>query len=581
MPEQTAAARTTPAIDNDAYLDPMKTATAAMRFLSQDARFKVTEATIRGNVYRVFENAPKSLVGLFEQGAAHSDRDFIIFGEEKTTFQGMWDDARRFANGLRERYGIGKGDRVGIAMRNYPEWCIAYFGVISLGAIVVPLNAWWKTEELAYAIQDADVKTLVVDARRLDFLKPIRAAVGLTLILAREEAEGADARFEDIVASGDPKTPDVDIDPDDDFCIVYTSGSTGNPKGVVLTHRGAVSAIMSYVFLSEVVQEARDGRPTFGENPGILLAVPLFHVTGSHAIFLLSWVVGRRIVMMYRWDANEACELIRKHELKNFVGVPAQSFEMIDAAGPEGLPSILDLGSGGAKRPPEHVRRLKERFPNVNPSSGYGLSETNAIGTVCSLSDYQRKPDAAGRPLPPLMDVKIVDGDGRDAAVGEVGEVCLRSAANFRGYHNLPEETARAITPDGWFRTGDLGKLDEEGFLYIVDRLKDLIIRGGENISCLEVEARAYEHPAVAEACAFAVPDDVMNERVGLVVYAKQGEAVDPKELRDFMAEDLAGFKLPERIWLSPQQLPRLGTAKIDKITIKKVALQQPPNWKA
>ncbi len=582
MSEQAAPQSSAPSepASGDNHLDPMKLAAAAMRLLAEDPRFKVGEAEIRGQSYRVFENAPSSLVGLFEFGASHGDRDFIIYGDETLSFQAAWDEARRFANGLKATYGIGKGDRVGIAMRNYPEFCLAYMGIVSLGAIVVPLNAWWKTEELEYAVRDSGVQKIVVDAKRLNLLKPIRERDGLTLILAREDGEGADARFEEIAAAGDARTPEADIDPEDDFCIVYTSGSTGNPKGVVLTHRGAVNALLSWGFLATAVTEARGGISLFGDNPGILLGIPLFHVTGTHAIFLLSLLIGRRVAMVYKWDAKEACALIRKHELTNFVGVPAQSFELMDAAGPEGLPSLMDIGSGGAKRPPEHVKRLKDKFAKANPSSGYGLSETNAIGAIASLADYQRKPDSAGKPVPPLTDIKIV-GDNGDCAIGEVGEVWIRSAANFRGYHNLPEETAKAITPEGWFRTGDLGKFDEEGFLYIVDRIKDLIIRGGENISCLEVEGHAYAHGDVAEACVFAVPDDVLNERVGLVVYAKEGMKIDPQHLRDFMAKDLADFKVPERIWVSPAQLPRLGTAKFDKITIKRLALQQPPHLKA
>ena len=565
---------------NDVNLDPAKVAGAAMKILTEDPRFKVTEAEIRGNVFRVFENAPPSLTGLLMAGAAHGDKPFLIYEDEVWTFAQTWEQALRLADGLKNTFGLGKGDKIGIAMRNYPEWCVAYMAICSLGAVSVPLNAWWKTEELEYAIRDCGVKHIFVDARRLDYLKPIRAEYELSLILTREDGDGADHLYADVIAAGAPTPPVTDIDPEDDLSIVYTSGSTGSPKGVVLTHRGAVSALMSFGFLAAVVKEVQGGVSVFGNNPGILLGVPLFHVTGSHAIFLLSWMVGRRMAIMYRWDAVKACELIRKFELTNFVGVPAQSFELIDAAGPEGLPSILDIGSGGAKRPPDHVRKLKKRFANANPSSGYGLSETNAIGAICSLGDYQRKPDAAGKTVPPLTDIKIVGDDGADCAMGDVGEVWIRSAALFRGYHNLPEATEKAITPDGWFQTGDLGKMDEEGFLYIVDRLKDLIIRGGENISCLEVEGNAYTHDDVAEACVFSVPDDVLGERVGLLVYAKEGKTIEPQALRDFMAQELAGFKVPERIWLSPQQLPRLGTGKFDKITIKRFALQAPPHWK-
>jgi len=553
---------------------------AAMAVLSNNPLFKVGGAEIRGQQYRVFENAPASLVGLFAHGATHGDKDFIIYGEETLSFAETWSRACRFANALSSELGVKKGDKVAIAMRNYPEWCISYMAIVSLGAVVVPLNAWWKTKELEYALKDSGAKTTIVDAKRLDHLSSVKDDLGLRLVLAREEGDGADYRYEDLLAKSDDASPPVvEIDPEDDFCINYTSGSTGDPKGVILTHRGVVSAVLSLGFLGAVLKELRGGTSPFGDNAGVLLNVPLFHVTGSHSIFLLSMVIGRRIAFVYRWDAKEAAELIRKHELTNFVGVPSQSYELVDAAGDKGLPSLLDIGSGGAKRPPDHVRKLKEKFKKANPSSGYGLTETNAIGCVITHAEYAKRPDAAGRAVPPLTDIKIVKDDGEVAAKDEVGEIWIRSPANFRGYLNKPEQTKESLTDEGWFRTGDLGKMDEESYVYIVDRIKDLIIRGGENISCLEVEACAYEYPDIAEATVFSVPCDKLGERVGLVFYPKDSGSVDPEKLRDFMAERLAGFKTPERIWVSPGPLPRLGTAKIDKRTTRSFALQHPPTF--
>ena len=445
--------------------------------------------------------------------------------------------------------------------------------------MVVPLNAWWKADELRYGLEDSGAKKVIADGRRLEYILPFKQELGLTLVLARDEGDGADHTYTSLLeGSADETPPAVEIAPDDDFCIVYTSGSTGNPKGVILTHRGCISTLMSWGFIASVLKEARGGVSMFGDNPGILLAVPLFHVTGSHSIFLLSYVVGRRIAMMYRWDPAEAVRIINQEKLTNFVGVPSQSFELMEAAGEGGMPSLLDIGSGGAKRPAEHVKKLAQTFKQARPSSGYGLSETNAMGCVISLDDYQKRPDSTGRPVPPLTDIKIMNDDGAEQPRGTVGEVWIRSPANFRGYLNLPEDTAKALTPEGWFRTGDLGRMDEEDFLYIVDRIKDLIIRGGENISCLEVENRVYQHEAVAEASVFSVPDEVLGERVGLVVYPKEGAAIDAGALRDFLAEDLAAFKVPERIWVSPSALPRLGTAKFDKITIRKTALQHQPS---
>ncbi|GJL94682.1 MAG: fatty acid--CoA ligase [Hyphococcus sp.] len=561
-----------------APFDPQKLAAAAFKLLTENPMFKVGEAEIRGNSYRVFENAPPNLPGLFAYGAGnHGDKEFLIFEDERLTYAETWSRACRLAHALKKELGVKKGDRVAIAMRNFPEWCISYMAVISLGAIVVPLNAWWKADELKFGLEDSGAKIVIVDKRRLEYLAPIKNEMSLTLIIAREDGDGADYKYEDLLAGSDEATPPaVDIHPDEDFCIVYTSGSTGNPKGVVLTHRGAISTLMSWAFAASVIKELRGGVSMFGDDPGILLAVPLFHVTGSHSIFMLSFLVGRRMAMIYRWDAQEAIDLINKEKLTNFVGVPSQSYEMMEKAGKDGMPSLIDIGSGGAKRPAEHVRKLAKNFKQANPSSGYGLSETNALGCVISQGDYQQRPDSTGRPVPPLTDIKIVK-DGEEVARGDVGEVWIRSPGNFRGYHNLPEETAKALTPDGWFKTGDLGKMDDEDFLYIVDRIKELIIRGGENISCLEVENRVYQHDKIAEAAVFSVPDEKLGERVGLVYYPKEGEMLDASELREFIAAELAAYKVPERIWLSPAPLPRLGTAKYDKLTIKRIALQHPP----
>ena len=562
-----------------APLDPAKLAAAAFKLLTEDPKFKVGEAEIRGNTYRVFENAPPSLPALFAYGAMHGDKEFLYYEGERMSFAETWKRACRLAHALKDELGVKQGEHVALAMRNYPEWCVSYMAVISLGAVVVPLNAWWKADELKYGLEDSGAKKVIADGRRLEYILPYKDELGLTLVLARDEGEGADYTYDGLLeASSNDTPPQVDIDHDDDFCIVYTSGSTGNPKGVILTHRGCISTLLSWGFIASVVKDARDGVSLFGDDPGILLAVPLFHVTGSHSIFLLSYLVGRRIAMLYRWDPADAVKIINQEKLTNFVGVPSQSYELMQAAGEGGMPSLIDIGSGGAKRPAEHVKKLADTFKQAKPSSGYGLSETNAMGCVISLEDYQKRPDSTGRPVPPLTDIKIMNEDGVEQPRGTVGEVWIRSPANFRGYHNLPEDTEKALTPEGWFRTGDLGRMDDEDFLYIVDRIKDLIIRGGENISCLEVENRVYQHEDVAEASVFSVPDEVLGERVGLVVYPRDGADIDAEALRAFMAEELAAFKVPERIWISPASLPRLGTAKFDKITIRKTALQHQPS---
>lgn len=568
------------AAPNQADLTLPNLLAAGMKVMVENEIFAVGEAEIRGQTYRVFNNIPETLGQFFAQTtAAQGDKPFLVYEGERLTFAELHERALKFANAIAARHGVKPGDHVALAMRNYPEWCIAYIGLISLGAVVVPLNAWWKGEELRFGLEDCGAKIVVVDGRRLDYIKPYKDDLGLTIILARDEGDGADDRLEALVAAGEATQPEASINTDDRYSIVYTSGSTGNPKGVVLTHRGALSTLYSWFFITKLLEEAR-GASLAGDKPGILLAVPLFHVTGSHSIFMLSFLLGRRVVMMHRWDAEAAVKIINDEGLTNFVGVPSQSFELMRTEGNDGLKTLVDVGSGGAKRPPDQVERLATAFHKATPSSGYGLSETNAVGSVISLNLYQERPGSTGRPVPPLTDIKIVK-DGDEQARGDVGEIWIRSPSNFEGYWNLPEETAKAVTEDGWFRTGDLAYMDDEDFIYIVDRIKDIIIRGGENISCLEVEAAAYEYEIVAEAAAFSVPDERLGERVGLVVYAKDGAALEASDLHEFMSAQMAGFKVPERIWVSPAPLPRLGTEKFDKLMIKKIALQNPPTLEA
>ncbi len=539
--------------------------------------FEVGEADIRGVTYRVFKNAPPSLRDLFGFAALHGDKDFIVFRDDRFTFADTYAKANQFAHALTEELGVKPGDKVAIAMRNYPEWCFAYMGAISMGAVVVPLNAWWGTDEFDYALSDCGAKVIVCDAKRLEALKPLREKFGLTLVLARETGDGADQQFDDLVADRATDAPTNPIDPDQDFCICYTSGSTGHPKGVVLTHRGALSTIMSWALLAEATKLTEGDM--FGETPGVLMGIPLFHVTASHSHFMLSMVAGRKIVMMYKWDVEEALGLLETEELSNFVGVPTQSLELANAAGDRRFPKLIDIGAGGAKRPPEHVERIAKAFPGSHPSAGYGLTETNALGAVIGRAEYRDHPDSTGKVVPPVTDMRIV-AEGKDMPVGEKGEIWIRSPANFREYLNKPEATAEAFAEDGWFRTGDMGRFDADGFLYVEGRYKDIVIRGGENISALEVENAIYTDENVAEVAVISVPHDVLGEVVGAVVLPKPGCTIDPESVRATVLEHLAPFKAPEVVWIAPQQLPRVGTGKIDKLTTRQIALANEPNWR-
>ena len=540
----------------------------------------VGTATVRGTDLPVFGAAPASLREFFAHFfMVNGPKEFLVFGDERLTFAEVHSRGREFAAMLQHRHGIAKGDRVAIAMRNYPDWIIAFIGVIELGAIAIPMNAWWTAEEIDYGLKDSGARLAIADEERARRMASLSCSVTvLTVRTAAEVAAGLGfVRVEDELALA-PKILwfSPEINPEDDATIMYTSGSTGSPKGAVSTHRAIVSGAMNYLVaglaLLALSQAAGAAQP---EQQVMLLNVPLFHITGSVPVMLVSIAIGRKMVIMHKWDAGEALRLIEKERCTYFVGVPTMSLELMqhpDHAKYD-LSSLVDIASGGAPRPPEHVERLAKTFAGKNPVQGYGLTETNGVGAGNFRDNYRAKPASTGRQSAPLVELRIDNGDGVVGAglpAGTVGEVCIRSACNCRGYWNKPEATAAAFPGDGWFRSGDLGYLDEDGYLFIVDRKKDIIIRGGENISCQEVESALYVHPAVAEASVFGLPDERLGEIVGAVVFANPGDALEPDALVDFVRRDMAAFKVPARLWISAEPLPKLGSGKIDKVTLRK-----------
>ena len=540
----------------------------------------VGTAVVGGATLPVFGAAPPSLRAFFATFfAVNAAKEFLVFGDERLTFADVHARGREFAAMLQHRHGIAKGDRVAIAMRNYPDWIIAFVGIIELGAIAIPMNAWWTAEEIDYGLKDSGARLAIADEERARRIASIVGGVAvLTVRTSADVAAGLGfARVEDELLAA-PKTLwfTPEIAPEDDATIMYTSGSTGSPKGAVSTHRGIVSGAMNYLVaglaLLSLSQAAGTPQP---DQQVMLLNVPLFHITGSVPVMLVSVAIGRKMVIMHKWDAGEALRLIEKERCTYFVGVPTMSLELMqhpDHAKYD-LSSLVDIASGGAPRPPEHVERLAKTFAGKNPVQGYGLTETNGVGAGNFRDNYRAKPASTGRASAPLMELRIDDGDGvvgPGLPAGSVGEVCLRSACNCRGYWNKPDATLAAFPGDGWFRSGDLGYLDEDGYLFIVDRKKDIIIRGGENISCQDVESAIYAHPAVAEASVFGLPDERLGEIVGAVVYPNPGDALEPDALLDFIRRDMAAFKVPARLWISTEPLPKLGSAKIDKVALRK-----------
>lgn len=544
--------------------------------VANEPLFAVGEVETFGVKQPGYVNAPADLRFLMAAAMEHAEKIAVVFEDQRWTYGELIGKAFAVANSLITRHGVTPGTRVVLAMRNCPEWMASFLGIIAAGGVVVPMNGWWTSEEIGFGLRDCGAKLILAGARQAERMLPHRDSLGLTLIGIRDGLEGCTDTFDALVAEGAGKPPPaIVIQPDDDFAIFYTSGSTGAPKGAVLSQGGAVTAIMSYALIGASLKHAAGGEEFFGENPGVLVAVPLFHCTGSHAVFMTSLLSGRKMVLMRKWDAGNAVDLIEREQLTNMVGVPTMTHEVTLEAERRGthLDSLMDMGSGGAKRPAAHVERLAEVFPQAWSSSGYGLTETNALGAYNNMADYQAKPGSCGRAVPAVTQIKIVREDGSTAAVDEPGEVWIKSPCLFKGYLNQPEATAEVLTEDRWFKTGDVGVLDDEGFLFIVDRIKDMVIRGGENISCLEVEGALAAHPDIIEAAVIGIPDERLGERVGAAILLRDGVSLHNDEIDDFLKPHLAAFKRPAHYWRLDAPLPRGGTGKVDKPGLRKQLL--------
>ena len=535
--------------------------------------FEIQETEVLGQTSKVFAGTPPNIRALFELAALRTD-EFIIFENERWTMPQVLKLAGQIGHLLVNGLGVTKGDRVAIAMRNYPEWIAAFVAISSVGAVVVPMNAWWVTDELVFALEDSGSKVVIADAERLQRMQDAApGAIDAKVIVARATGELPDGvlNLDEAVAQLDDATmPDADIDPDDDMTILYTSGTTGRPKGAVSTHRAVLSALIAFAARAAVgaVREPED--PATVEEGGapqtaFMLCVPLFHVTGLVPVMLGSFVSGAKLVMTYKWEPNRALELIEQERVTNFVGVPTMSWDLLEAEtfAERDTSSLRSVGGGGAPMPPELVKRIDENFQRGRPGLGYGMTETNAYGPQNAGDDFVNNPKSTGRPVP-IMDVKVTDLEGNDLAVGETGEIWFRSPSLIRGYWNRPEATAETIV-DGWLRSGDIGRLDNEGFVYVSDRAKDMILRGGENIYCAEVEATIYEHPAVYEAAVYGIPNERLGEELACHVMVKEGVTLDAGDLQKFVGERLAKFKVPTVITIVNESLPRNASGKILK----------------
>ncbi|HWA88691.1 MAG TPA: class I adenylate-forming enzyme family protein [Rhizomicrobium sp.] len=572
---------------NQSVWPAMSIAQAHALLTQPGSPFEMDEVVIRGIRTRVWKNAPPTMRELLALGRVHGDKIFLVYEDERASFESFTRAALAVAAELTAR-GVKKGDRVALIMRNLPEWPAIFFGATIVGAIVTPLNAWWTGPELEYGLVDSGAKVAFVDAERLERIAEhlINCPALERVYVSRypdELPHPIVRRFEDVPGKvNDWSTlpagamPSVALGPDDDATILYTSGTTGKPKGALGTHRNMLSNIFASASAS-ARNFLRRGEAVPAPDPNLpqrstLLSVPFFHATGCFAILSPSLFAGAKIVMMRKWEPELAMQLIEREKINSAGGVPTIAWQLIEHPNRAkyDLSSLESVAYGGAPSAPELVRKIVESFPKSLPGNGWGMTETSATCTTHSAEDYEHRPDSCG-PAVPVCDLKVMTPDGaRMLAANEVGELWARGPNIVKGYWNKPEATAQTFV-DGWVKTGDLARVDEEGFCFIIDRAKDMLIRGGENIYCIEVENVLYEHPAVMDAALVAVPHKTLGEEPGAVVHLKPGQHTTEDELRAFVAGKLAAFKVPVKIVFWPETLPRNANGKILKTELKKI----------
>ncbi len=539
--------------------------------------FEIETIEVRGAPMRSYALAPASLRDIWLGTAAYEDREYLIYENERCTYAQAHEFTASIANWLAQQ-GVQPGDRVAIAMRNYPEWMLAYWAVVSMGAVAVGMNAWWVSKEMHFALGDSAPKVMICDRERLlrfqeisdDFPDLVVTAVRLT-----EDAPANVVDWVDVI-NAPAVMPEVSIGPDDDACIFYTSGTTGTPKGAQLTHRGCVANLMNIGFGRAVQEGALDkagikskGRMGAEEVNVALVATPLFHVTGNNCVAQGIAATGGKLIHMYKWDAGEALRIIEAEKVTAFSAVPMMSREMLihpDFPSRD-TSSLKTMGGGGAAVQPDLTSKMHDQMENAAPSAGYGMTETCGIISALSGNYLVDRPASVGRAMP-TFEAKCVDDQGNEVARGEAGELWVRGACVIKGYLNRPEATAETIT-DGWLHTGDIAYMDEDEFIFLVDRAKDMVLRGGENVYCAEVESGIFTCEPVAECVVFAVEDERLGEEVAAAIYLKEGASCDAGTIRDHLRKTLSSYKIPRYLWLVNAPLPRNASGKFVKKEIR------------
>jgi long-chain acyl-CoA synthetase len=536
------------------------------------APFEIAEIEVRGQKIRSFKNAPPSIREVWLSTLPFADREYIVYQDERLTYAQAHAQTAAIAAWLFDQ-GVKPGDRVAITMRNYPEWMLIYWACVSVGVAVVGMNAWWVADEVEYALKDSAPKVTFCDAERLERIleRPDTAARTHLVAVRVDNPPPGVTPWAEVLRHGG-ELPQVQVDPDADACIFYTSGTTGFPKGAQLTHRGCVSNLFNMMFSGQVqalaTQRATGVVPDPDVPPPIpvaLLTTPLFHVTANNCGAYAVTAGGGKMVLMYRWDAGEALKLIESERVTAMSGVPVMSRELLSHPDFDktDTSSLMSLGGGGAQLQPDLVHKIDSQVKTARPNTGYGMTETCGIITSVSADFFVDKPSSCG-PAMPSFEVKCVDDDGNTVPAGQVGELWVKGAPVIKGYINRPDATAESIT-DGWLHTGDVARIDEDGFIFIVDRKKDMVLRGGENVYCAEVEACVHHHPAVAECCVFGVPDARLGEEVAIAVVLRPGHALSADELRGHCAAHMSKHKVPRYVWFLNEAIPRNASGKFLK----------------
>ena len=538
--------------------------------------FEIIEAEVRGIPTKVFAGTPPNMRFLYQMAAQRQD-EFVIYEDERWTMPEILELSGQIGSALDKKFGIQKGDRVAIAMRNYPEWIAAFSAITSIGAVAVPLNAWWEPDELGFALNDSGSKLVFADQERIQ--KILEANVDVTslhIVSVRSHPPMEDGSIPlETAIETDVQMPEVEIGPDENATILYTSGTTGTPKGAVSSHRAILSALLGFsarAQVSELMEPSESDAQTKVSN-SFMLCVPLFHVTGLIPVMLGSFVGQSKLVMMYKWEPDRALELIEKEQVTHFIGVPTMSWDLLEAEtfNSRDTSSLRSVGGGGAPMPPELVKRIDDNFKRGKPGLGYGMTETNAYGPQNTGKDFLDHPTSTGRSVP-IMELRVTDSDGNVLKEGEKGELWFNGPTLITEYWNRPESTSESIV-EGWLRSGDIGHIDPEGRVYVSDRVKDMVLRGGENIYCAEVEASIYEIPEVYECSVYGIPDERLGEKLACHIMVRPGNSLTSDQVAASLKGRIASYKIPDFVTIVTAPLPRNASGKILKRELRQTAI--------